>query len=242
MSETDGWLSRYEETHQDLTYPVIYWAAVPMVVLGTVGLFWVLPIPDEFFEISPLLNWGSAFLMASAVYYFIISLSIAIGMLPFLIGVAAFHLWLGASEFAELRAYHYQSGVVFAAFVPGEGQEVARGGRYDEIGEVLTWPATHDQVVAASKLVPDDIVQMITASGRPDEVRAKVEAMEQGEQLFVKLKLLGKETEMVRFAGESHGLSRGGRPQNRAERLRLMEQLGEVIVDGAELRAPGGRR
>jgi 5,10-methylenetetrahydromethanopterin reductase len=44
----------------------------------------------------------------------------------------------------------------------------------DEIGTVLTWPATHDQVVAASKMVPDDIVQMITASGEPDEVRAKV--------------------------------------------------------------------
>jgi 5,10-methylenetetrahydromethanopterin reductase len=44
----------------------------------------------------------------------------------------------------------------------------------DEIGEVLTWPATHDQVVAASRLVPDDIVQMITATGEPDEVRAKV--------------------------------------------------------------------
>jgi 5,10-methylenetetrahydromethanopterin reductase len=45
----------------------------------------------------------------------------------------------------------------------------------DEIGEVLTWPATHDQVVAASRLVPDDVVQMITASGEPDEVRAKVD-------------------------------------------------------------------
>ena len=45
----------------------------------------------------------------------------------------------------------------------------------DEIGEVLTWPATHDQVVAASRLVPDEIVQMITASGTPDEVRAKVD-------------------------------------------------------------------
>ena len=45
----------------------------------------------------------------------------------------------------------------------------------DEIGEVLTWPATHDEVVAASKLVPDEIVQMITASGTPDEVRAKVD-------------------------------------------------------------------
>jgi 5,10-methylenetetrahydromethanopterin reductase len=45
----------------------------------------------------------------------------------------------------------------------------------DDIGEVLTWPATHDQVVAASKLVPDEIVQMITASGTPDDVRAKVD-------------------------------------------------------------------
>ena len=44
----------------------------------------------------------------------------------------------------------------------------------DEIGKVLTWPATHDQVVAASKLVPDDIVQMITASGTAEECRAKV--------------------------------------------------------------------
>lgn len=40
-------------------------------------------------------------------------------------------------DLAELRAYRYQTGVVFAAFVPGEGQEVARGGRYDRIGEVF---------------------------------------------------------------------------------------------------------
>ncbi len=45
----------------------------------------------------------------------------------------------------------------------------------DEIGQVLTWPATHDQVVAASKLVPDEIVQMITASGTAEECRAKVD-------------------------------------------------------------------
>ena len=44
----------------------------------------------------------------------------------------------------------------------------------DEIGEMLTWPATHEQVVAASKVVPDDVVQMITASGTPAECRAKV--------------------------------------------------------------------
>ncbi len=44
--------------------------------------------------------------------------------------------------------------------------------------------------------------------------------LEQAEQLFVALKYLGREVEYVAFEGESHGLSRGGRPQNRGERLR----------------------
>mgnify|MGYP005851491019 CR=1 FL=1 len=44
----------------------------------------------------------------------------------------------------------------------------------DEIQRVLTWPATEEQIEAAMKLVPDDVVQLITASGAPDECRAKV--------------------------------------------------------------------
>jgi len=40
-------------------------------------------------------------------------------------------------DLAELRGYQYQTGVVFAAYVPGHGQEVARGGRYDDIGKVF---------------------------------------------------------------------------------------------------------
>jgi ATP phosphoribosyltransferase regulatory subunit len=40
-------------------------------------------------------------------------------------------------DLAELRGYQYQTGVVFAAYVPGHGQEVARGGRYDNIGKVF---------------------------------------------------------------------------------------------------------
>jgi 5,10-methylenetetrahydromethanopterin reductase len=45
----------------------------------------------------------------------------------------------------------------------------------DEIAKVMTWPATHDEVAAASRLVPDDVVQRCTASGEPDEVVAKVD-------------------------------------------------------------------
>lgn len=103
MTETKSWLERYENNHQNLTYPWIYWASVPMVVVGAVGLLWMLPVPLQFYEISPLLNWGSAFLMVSAVYYFIISLSLAIGLLPFILGVASIQLWLPQSEFSPIR-------------------------------------------------------------------------------------------------------------------------------------------
>jgi 5,10-methylenetetrahydromethanopterin reductase len=44
----------------------------------------------------------------------------------------------------------------------------------DEIGRVLTWPAGPDEIRRAMRLVPDEVVQMITASGTPDECRAKV--------------------------------------------------------------------
>jgi ATP phosphoribosyltransferase regulatory subunit len=40
-------------------------------------------------------------------------------------------------DLTELRGYHYKTGVVFAAFVPGFGREVARGGRYDQIGKTF---------------------------------------------------------------------------------------------------------
>ncbi len=40
-------------------------------------------------------------------------------------------------DLAELRGYHYHTGIVFAAFVPTVGREIARGGRYDNIGKVF---------------------------------------------------------------------------------------------------------
>jgi 5,10-methylenetetrahydromethanopterin reductase len=44
----------------------------------------------------------------------------------------------------------------------------------DAVGDVLTWPATHEQVEAASRLVPDEVVRMLTASGTPDQARERV--------------------------------------------------------------------
>ena len=76
-------------------------------------------------------------------------------------------------DLSELRGYSYHTGLVFAAFLPGQGKEIARGGRYDDVGRVFgnARPATGFsadlinlyQLSAASNVIepgilaPDDI-------------------------------------------------------------------------------------
>lgn len=40
-------------------------------------------------------------------------------------------------DLAELRGYHYHTGMVYTAFVPGHGEGIAFGGRYDDIGKAF---------------------------------------------------------------------------------------------------------
>jgi len=42
------------------------------------------------------------------------------------------------------------------------------------IQSILGWPATHEQIQKAKHLVPEELILKITASGTPDEARAKV--------------------------------------------------------------------
>ena len=44
-----------------------------------------------------------------------------------------------------------------------------------EIQSILGWPATKEQIQQAKHLVPEDLILRITASGTPDEARAKVQ-------------------------------------------------------------------
>jgi ATP phosphoribosyltransferase regulatory subunit len=47
-------------------------------------------------------------------------------------------------DLAELSGYDYHTGIVYGIYTPGMGREIARGGRYDGIGEAFgrTRPAT----------------------------------------------------------------------------------------------------
>lgn len=97
MPDTDKWLSDYGRSHGELSLPALYWIAAWVLVVGVVSLLWSLPIPEEFAGISPLLNWGSTYLMVAVIYYFIISIPLAIGMLPLIICVAFLATWLDSS-------------------------------------------------------------------------------------------------------------------------------------------------
>jgi 5,10-methylenetetrahydromethanopterin reductase len=44
-----------------------------------------------------------------------------------------------------------------------------------QIKSVLSWPATEEEIERAMGFVPDEIVQLISASGTPEECRAKVQ-------------------------------------------------------------------
>lgn len=52
----------------------------------------------------------------------------------------------------------------------GVSQEVVT-----EIQSILGWPATKEQIRRAKHLVPEELIHKITASGTPDEARAKVQ-------------------------------------------------------------------
>ena len=65
-------------------------------------------------------------------------------------------------------------------------------------------------------------------------------AVSQAEELFGAMRLLGKEVEFVRFPGESHDLSRGGRPDRRIERLRRISSwFGQHLQGGVGIERVG---
>ena len=77
-------------------------------------------------------------------------------------------------DLAELRGYHYHTGIVFAAYVPGRGQGIAFGGRYDDIGRAFgrsrpaTGFSTDLKILQSLSGNPTAIKQGIFAPGRND--------------------------------------------------------------------------
>lgn len=83
MRTVQGWLDEYGESHINPINKAIHWVCVPLIVASLIGLLWSLPVPATVARLSPLLNWGVLFMLGALVYYSLLSLRLALGMLLF---------------------------------------------------------------------------------------------------------------------------------------------------------------
>lgn len=111
-------------------------------------------------------------------------------------------------DLAELRGYRYKTGVVFAAFVPGQGRELARGGRYDGVGAAFgrARPATGfsadlNQLVGLARIDAEDTGAAVYAPELDDAALAAkiVELRTLGRRV---IQALGKDTASSLGCGE----------------------------------------
>ncbi|MCB1739035.1 MAG: ATP phosphoribosyltransferase regulatory subunit [Gammaproteobacteria bacterium] len=73
-------------------------------------------------------------------------------------------------DLAELRGYAYHTGTVFAAYTPSVGQEIARGGRYDDIGQAFGKPRPATGFSADLKL----LVEVAASNGTSPPIQGAI--------------------------------------------------------------------
>jgi ATP phosphoribosyltransferase regulatory subunit len=122
-------------------------------------------------------------------------------------------------DLADLSGYQYESGVTFAIYVPGLPNAVARGGRYDEVGEAFgrARPATGfsmdlREIVGLLPVTPP--VPAISAPWRHDEAH---------QALIAQLRQQG-EIVIQHFPGQSHD------PQEFDCDREIVEQNGKLVI------------
>jgi len=123
-------------------------------------------------------------------------------------------------DLGELRGYSYHTGLVFAAFVPGSGQEIARGGRYNDIGRVF------GRARAATGFSTDlrQLLRLVPDQGEParDCVIAPAEGDSGLDAAIADLRARGVRVRRL-LAGESQDATQKGR--------RLVKRGQEWIVE-----------
>jgi len=98
-------------------------------------------------------------------------------------------------DLSELRGYHYHTGIVFTAYVPGHGQGIAFGGRYDDIGSAFgrARPATGfstdiKTLLGLSKSAPENRMGIYApCSDEPGQLQAINNLRNQGEIVICEL-------------------------------------------------------
>jgi uncharacterized membrane protein YGL010W len=79
---TAYWLDEYAASHRNPINKALHWICVPLIVWSLIGLLWSLPAPGRAqFDYA---NWASYAVAAAVLYYAVLSMPLALGVLPLL--------------------------------------------------------------------------------------------------------------------------------------------------------------
>lgn len=94
----DDWTAKYAELRAGGPGSACAWLGIPLIVSSLIGVLWSLPVASSLTDASPAINYATLFLMATFVYYCILSIGLAFGAFLFLLLVSLPSLWITMSE------------------------------------------------------------------------------------------------------------------------------------------------
>ena len=87
MRSVEEWLAAYGESHQNPVNKAIHWLCVPVILITLIGVLWEIQLPNSFesqlfgIPTTEFSNLGVALILFAMIYYSILSLPLAMGML-----------------------------------------------------------------------------------------------------------------------------------------------------------------
>src|SRR5690554_1109051 len=88
-------LDEYGASHQNRSNKILHWVCVPAIFWTVVALLWSLPFPAELSLLGVPLNWAVIAMILLQLYYFKLSVALALG---FLVINVALLMFTGSAE------------------------------------------------------------------------------------------------------------------------------------------------
>jgi uncharacterized membrane protein YGL010W len=90
----DEWADRYGDLKRNGPGTLSALLGIPLIVGSLIGMLWSAPVPEALKQASPAINFATLFLIATFVYYCILSISLGFAGFLFLLIVTAPSVWL----------------------------------------------------------------------------------------------------------------------------------------------------
>lgn len=90
----DEWADRYGELRRGGPDNISAWLGIPLIVASLIGILWSAPVPAVLGDASPAINFATLFLLATFVYYCILSISLGFAGFLFLLILTGPSVWM----------------------------------------------------------------------------------------------------------------------------------------------------